>query len=101
MKTHKTWLDLPWIPYQETEDFIQKQKNSENNLIYFDGNREIIEKFSIKYPDLLYVLIKNSNFKCKNSFEDIKNPYIKAFLGFEEIEPKILSSKNFNILYIT
>ena len=63
--------------------------------------KKIIEKFSIKYPDLLYVLIKNSNFKCKNSFEDIKNPYIKAFLGFEEIEPKILSSKNFNILYIT
>lgn len=94
MKIHK--LDFPIVFFKENahiEEFVKNQISSnESDFIFFDGNIEILDYLSLKFPNFLYVLIKNSNYKCKNSFESITNPLIKPFLGFEDIDFKALSS---------
>lgn len=89
LKYHKDWLDFPVITYKESfpmEDFIKNLSNNSIDLLFIDGNIENLQKLSLEKPDYLYLLIKNSNFKCKDSFEKFKNPLIKPFLGFEDVD---------------
>ena len=111
MKAHKNWLDFPVITFKEAlgiEEFIKNQ--AESNYLLIDGNPEILTSLAKINPDLIYILIKNSNYKCKNSFDAIKNHLIHPFLGFEDFElPKMLNglwnfihffNKNLNYLYV-
>ena len=92
MKSQKSWLDFPVLSYKDPlliEEFLRTQTDS--YFMVIDGNFDLLTSLAVNNPSLVYILIKNSNYKCKNSFEEIKNPLIHAFLGFEDIEfPKIL-----------
>ena len=96
IKSNIDWLDFPVITYKECfpmEDFLSgKSYCSDFDILFIDGNIDILNEVSLKCPEFLYILIKNSNFKCKNSFDGIKNPLIKPFIGFEDIEFKLLNS---------
>lgn len=98
MKLQKGFIDFPIVFFKENfhiEEFLKKQlTDNEADYIIFDGNLEILESLSLIYPKIQYVLIKNSNYKCKNSFEYLKAPLIHPFIGFEDIEFKTLSSNN-------
>ena len=101
MKSQKNWLDYPVLNYKDPmviDEFVKSQGDS--NFMVIDGNIELLTQLSINNPSLIYVMIKNSNFKCKNSFEEIKNPLIHAYLGFEDIDfPKILEGLQFLIFF--
>lgn len=101
MKIHK--LDIPIVFFKENshiEEFVKSQiSSSDIDFIFFDGNIEILDYLSLKFPNFLYVLIKNSNYKCKNSFDSITNTLIRPFLGFEDIDFKALSRIFSNIFF--
>lgn len=92
MKYHKNWLDFPVVSFKDPTDiegFLRKQANY-SQVMVIDGNIEVLDPLTRLFPGFIYLLIKNANFKAKNSFDEIKNPLILPFLGFEDIDfPRI------------